>query len=272
MNICSQDRALVQRLESVVIQWTSQLKAPVQFKIDAVGPLAEIQYWQKRQTITASLKSQIESQHIQQVVKVLTLVKSRYLADFLSHYAKTKEESKTAAQILDNLEILIEPCNQLSSGEVSECTDLLQKILSAIQYVWENCPYFQEEVNLSGLLKKVSDLVVHFITSKIDLENVFSLVGDVSKALDVLTIAVTVGASWNKTYDIAMKEVQIKNPQAWKFDHTELFASFDAFISRCGDLKEICQNTIQFTRKKRHRGGCYSNFSRFFGVSHSSFS
>jgi hypothetical protein len=86
---------------------------------------------------------------------------------------------------------------------------------------------------------------MHFITSKINLGNVFSLEGDVNSGLEILTIAVIVGSSWNKTYEIAMRAVQAKDPNAWKFDHTELFANFDAFISRCGDLNEICQNTIQ---------------------------
>ena len=39
---CSQDRALVQRLESIVIQWTGQLKTPVQYKGDEDGPDAQI--------------------------------------------------------------------------------------------------------------------------------------------------------------------------------------------------------------------------------------
>lgn len=167
----------------------------------------------------------IESKQIQQIIAVLNAVKSRYLSDFLVHFGKTKEESVTASNILEHLQALIEPCNQLSIGEVFDCKNLFQKILAAIRNIWENCVYYQDDNHLSGLLKKVSDLVIHFITSKIDIENVFSLSGDVSKALDVLTTSVTVGASWNNTYDQAMKSIQTTNPNAWQFDHTELFAS-----------------------------------------------
>lgn len=247
---CAQNRALVQRLESIVIQWTSQLKTQVPCKFDSIGPLAEIEYWNFRNKTALSLKQQIESQAVRQVVQVLEQVKSRYLADFKTHYNKMKEECTMAQSIIRHLQVLIEPCNQLSNGEVSECQDLLRKILFAIRFIWERCPYYQDENHLSALLKKVSDLVMHFITSKINLKNVFSLEGDVSNGLEILTIAVTVGSSWNKTYEVAMRAVQAQDPEAWKFDHTELFANFDAFISRCGDLKEICQNTIQFTRKK----------------------
>ena len=247
---CSQNRALVQRLESIVIQWTSQLKTQIPCKFDSIGPLAEIEYWNFRNKTAQSLKQQIESKAVRQVVLVLEAVKSRYLADFKTHYDKMKEECTMAQSIIRHLQVLIEPCNQLSNGEVSECNDLLRKILFAIRFIWERCPYYQDENHLSALLKKVSDLVMHFITSKINLKNVFSLEGDVSNGLEILTIAVTVGSSWNKTYEVAMRAVQAKNPEAWKFDHTELFANFDAFISRCGDLKEICQNTIQFTRKR----------------------
>jgi dynein heavy chain len=247
---CSQNRALVQRLESIVIQWTSQLKTQVPFKFDAVGPLAEIEYWKVRNKTAVFLKQQIESTAVRQVVDVLTAVKSRFLADFQTHYAKMKEESLMAQSIIRHLQVLIEPCNQLSNGEVTECTDLLRKILFAIRFFWERCPYYRDEDHLSALLKRVNDLVMHFITSKINLDNVFSLEGDVNNGLEVLTIAVTVGSSWNKTYEIAMRAVQANDANAWKFDHTELFAHFDAIISRCGDLKEICQNTIQFTRKR----------------------
>ncbi|OHS94615.1 Dynein heavy chain family protein [Tritrichomonas foetus] len=247
---CAQNRALVQRLESIVIQWTSQLKTQVPCKFDAIGPLAEIEYWNFRNKTAMSLKQQIESSAVRQVKEVLKAVKSRYILDFETHYNKMKEESVMAQSIIRHLQVLIEPCNQLNNGEVNECQDLLRKILFAIRFIWERCPYYQDENHLSALLKKVSDLVMHFITSKINLKNVFSLDGDVSNGLEILTIAVTVGSSWNKTYEIAMRAVQAKDPEAWKFDHTELFANFDAFISRCGDLKEICQNTIQFTRKR----------------------
>ncbi|KAH0787434.1 dynein heavy chain 2, axonemal [Histomonas meleagridis] len=247
---CSQNRALIQRLESVVIQWTSQLKTQVPFKYDSVGPLAEIEYWNFRYKNSQFLKQQIESAPARQVIEVLKYVKSRYLTDFQTHYLKMKEESTMAQSIIQHLQVLIEPCNQLINGEVSDCTIYLRKILFAIRFIWERCQYYQDENQLSALLKRVSDLVMHFITSKINLDNVFKLDGDVNNGLEILTIAVTVGSSWNKTYEIAMKAVQAKDPNAWKFDHTELFANFDAFISRCGDLKEICQNTIQFTRKK----------------------
>ncbi|EAX96997.1 Dynein heavy chain family protein [Trichomonas vaginalis G3] len=247
---CVQDRALIQRLESIVIQWTGQLKTPVQIKFDSVGPLAEIEYWEFRLKTSKSLQAQIDSTPIQQVIAVLSAVKSRYLADFQTHYNKVKEESVMAKSIIRHLRVLIEPCNQLSQGEVSECTELLRKILFAIRFIYEKSPYYHDENHLSVLLKRVSDLVMHFITSKINLDNVFSLEGDVNHGLDILTIAVTVGASWNSTYKVAMRAVKSKDPNAWNFDHTQLFANFDAFISRCGDLKEICQNTIQFTRKK----------------------
>ena len=247
---CSQDRALVQRLETTVIQWTTQLKTPLSPKCSSVGPLAEIEEWKFRRNTCQSLIQQINSTPIQQVISVLAAVKSRYLADFNAHAKKVKEEKEMADSIIRHLKILEEPCNQLSAGEVSECTDLLRKILFAIRFIYEKCPYYHDESHLSLLLKRVSDLVMSFITTKINLDNVFSLEGDVNHGLDILTIAVTVGESWNSTYQTAMKAVQAKDANAWNFDHTQLFANFDAFISRCGDLKEICQNTIQFTRKR----------------------
>lgn len=108
---CAQDRALVQRLESIVIQWTGQLKTPVQFKFDSIGPLAEIEYWEFRLKTVQSLRQQIESTPIQQVVAVLNAVKSRYLNDFLEHYEKMKDETTMAKSIIRHLRVLIEPCN-----------------------------------------------------------------------------------------------------------------------------------------------------------------
>lgn len=261
---CSQDRALVQRLESIVIQWTGQLKTPVPFKCDSIGPLAEIEHWEFRLKTAQSLRQQIESTPVRQVVAILTASKSRYLADFQTHYNKMKEESIMAKSIIHHLRILVEPCNQLRQGSVDECTELLRKIMFAIRFIYEKCPYYHDETHLSTLVKRVSDLVISFITSKIDLKNVFSLEGDVNQGLDILTIAVTVGNSWSNTYDIAVRAVRekyierngLKSKQVdpaslpWNFQEKQLFANFKSFIKRCGDLKQICQNTIQFTRKK----------------------
>lgn len=78
------EKDLIQRLESSMIHWTSQIKEVVQerdiIESENARPLSEIEYWRSRASDLKNILSQIQQPDLQQIIKVLS--NSSYLEAF----------------------------------------------------------------------------------------------------------------------------------------------------------------------------------------------
>jgi len=84
------DKDLLQRLESIVIYWTRQIKELVsnqdssQTSHDNSSPLDEIKHWTDRTANLKVLTTRLTDPKLNRIVMVLTKVGSSYLPGFLS--------------------------------------------------------------------------------------------------------------------------------------------------------------------------------------------
>ena len=87
--LAAKQKDLVQRLESIIIHWTRQIKDVVnqQDSMEAnqhSGPLSEIEFWRERSVDLCGIRSQLDDANVTQIVAVLEQAKSSYLAPFLN--------------------------------------------------------------------------------------------------------------------------------------------------------------------------------------------
>jgi len=89
MDTATKDKDLLQRLESIVIYWTRQIKELVsnqdssQSSHDNSSPLDEIKHWTDRTSNLKVLKLRLEDPKLNKIIDVLRLVSSSYLQGFL---------------------------------------------------------------------------------------------------------------------------------------------------------------------------------------------
>ena len=103
----SKSKDVVQRLESLLVHWTRQIKEVVNNQhtsetTENSGPLEEIQFWRSRCDDLSGISDQLNRPELKNITTVLKLAKSNYLDQFL-RLSNLIQEGTLQAQ--DNLKV-----------------------------------------------------------------------------------------------------------------------------------------------------------------------
>ena len=106
----AQDKDLSQRLESIVIHWTRQIKEVVNNqnmiqRAETSGPNDEIDFWANRTVDLSGISDQLVRPGVQRIVEVLQVAKSSYLAPFQTLSKSIQQgsaEAKRQSKISEN--------------------------------------------------------------------------------------------------------------------------------------------------------------------------
>ncbi|KAI8904300.1 dynein heavy chain and region D6 of dynein motor-domain-containing protein [Gorgonomyces haynaldii] len=243
---------VVQRLESLLVHWTRQIKDVVNAQhisesSDTSGPLEEIQFWRSRCDDLSGISDQLNRSDVKRIIQILENAKSSYLDQF-TRLANLIQEGTIQAQ--DNLKFLsslTEPCNALAQSEPKAIPTILPRILRCVRMIWANSRYYNSKDRLTGLLRKISNEIMHRCSLKISLDEIFH--GDVQESMICLQDSISCGESWKVIYKKTVQHILKFTGKTWEFDQSSIFAQIDAFVQRCRDLLEVCEGQIQFARK-----------------------
>jgi len=127
-----QDKDLIQRLESILLQWSKQIKEivnnqEIQNDSELAGPLDEIEYWKSRQKNLSFLNEQLNSQELKKIVDVLQMTESTYLKGFQNLANQINEGYLEAEDNLKYLKSLQEPCRKLEESTPRDIPDILPR-------------------------------------------------------------------------------------------------------------------------------------------------
>jgi dynein heavy chain len=247
----------LQRLESTVIHWTRQIQEVVNNQesgadsSDDSGPLAEIQFWRSRTVDLSGIREQLDMPGVRLIVSVLEATNSTYLLPFTKLADEIKEKTQTAEDNCRFLQLLQEPCEQLSSAEPKDIPALLPHLLNCIRMIWSTSTFYRIPERLTRLLRKVSNEMIQRCRAKISLEEIFD--GDAEKAIVALKESIECIEQWRKSFDKTVELVERKggvwvsnNSQESGVDSNNVFAHVFAFKQRCSDLLEVCEGRLQF--------------------------
>ena len=112
----------MQRLESIVIHWTRQIKELVsnqdssQTSHDNSSPLDEIKHWTDRTANLKGLTLRLVDPKLLRIIQVLDLVSSSYLQGFLTLKDLVESSFEEASSNLKFLKILEEPCRKIEKA------------------------------------------------------------------------------------------------------------------------------------------------------------
>ncbi|KNC97489.1 uncharacterized protein SPPG_07404 [Spizellomyces punctatus DAOM BR117] len=249
---CAKMKDVVQRLESLVVHWTRQIKEVVNNQhasetTENSGPIEEIQFWRSRCDDLSGISEQLNRGDVQQILKVLELAKSSYLEQFVRLANLIQEGTAQAQENLKFLSTLTDPCQTLANTEPKSIPAILPKLLNCIRIIWENSRYYNTKERLTSLLRKVSNEIIRRCCAKISLEDIFH--GDVQVSMVSLQDSIKCGESWKAIYKRTCQHIAKYSKGRWDFDESSIFAQIDAFVQRCRDLLEVCEGQIQFARK-----------------------
>ncbi|KAF3697610.1 Dynein heavy chain 2, axonemal Axonemal beta dynein heavy chain 2 Ciliary dynein heavy chain 2 [Channa argus] len=163
----SKDKNLVQRMETVIIQWTDQIKEllnaqEIMSMSDNCGPLQEIVFWKSCSNKLLNMSQQLQKPGVRHIQKILQLSKSVYLERFCKLAKNIQNGSLEAQSNLFFLSMLKEPCEELAQLKPSQFAPKLRHIVSLIRIIWVNSSYYNTRERITGLFRKVSDCQYQF--------------------------------------------------------------------------------------------------------------
>lgn len=250
----SKNKELVQRLESLLVHWTRQIKEVASNQhsnesAESTGPIEEIAFWQSRCEDLYGLNVQLSQPAVSKITEVLKLAKSTYLEQFMRLSNLIHDGTVQAMDNLKFLTVLREPCVDLSQAELQQIPKIFPKLLHCVRFIWTQSKFYNTRERLTLLLRKISNDVIKRCSSKITLDEVFE--GNVGHALCVLQDSITCGEALRAQFAYTSDHIRTVLPSNrwWDFDESSIFAQLDAFMQRCRDLLEIGEAIIQFSRK-----------------------
>ncbi|XP_054656624.1 dynein axonemal heavy chain 2 [Dunckerocampus dactyliophorus] len=162
----SKDSHLVQRMESVLIHWTDQIKELLNVQettmTDNSGPLQEIAYWERHSAKLMDMSHQLQKAGVKHIQHMLELANSLYVKRFCKLAKEMQDLSMEAQSNLRFLSLLVEPCKELAHVQINELAPKLQHIVSLIRIIWTNSTYYNTNERITGLFLKVCDTQQQF--------------------------------------------------------------------------------------------------------------
>ena len=172
----SKDKELVARLESIMIEWTNQIRDFLSNQDNASNREdfdinEEINYLESRNSNLAAISDQLENKELIDIVN--TLSKTRASSENLKGFKDLKDRILEQKYITSDthrfLKILKNPCDKIrnSKTEIREIKPILIEIMNKIRVITEFCDSYKTPEDVDNLLKKVSFQLIHKFTQKI---------------------------------------------------------------------------------------------------------
>ncbi|KAM4749227.1 dynein axonemal heavy chain 2 [Rhinophrynus dorsalis] len=245
------DKELVQRLETVMVHWTRQIKEVLSAQEtvemgESSGPLEEIEFWRDRCTDLSGISKQLDKPGVKHIEQILEAAKSSYVGPFQKLSKQIQDGSVQAQSNLAFLSVLKQPFEELTSLQLKDIPEKLPRLISLVRVIWVNSPYYNTSERLTSLFSKISNELIRLCSREVSLERVFH--GYMASSRQVLKDCIQCCLAWKDHYMRAANVHQRFSKIGWVLDQTSIFAQVDAFIQRCKDLLEVCLCQEQFGR------------------------
>ncbi|KAM7377518.1 hypothetical protein PAMA_014021 [Pampus argenteus] len=247
----SKDKMLVQRMETVVINWTDQieelLNAQEMMNMGGnCGPLQEIAFWKSQSAKLLDISHQLQKPGVKHILNILQLYKSHYVQRFCKLAKEIQDCSLQAQSNMSFLSILKKPCEELSQLKPSQIAPKIRHIVSLIRIIWVNSVHYKTSERITGLFRKMSNEIIHLCIQSISLDRIFE--GYVTSSKQNLSECIQCCLAWKEIYLHASQVYHKYSPKGWVLDQTSIFVLVDVFIQRFRDLLEVCDCQHQFAR------------------------
>ncbi|XP_042256267.1 dynein axonemal heavy chain 2 [Thunnus maccoyii] len=245
----SKDKKLVQRMETVMINWTDQIKEVLnaqEMMGGNCGPLQEIAFRKSRSAKLLDISHQLQKPWVRHILNILQLSKSLYVQHFCRLAKQIQDCSLQAQSNLSLLSMLKEPCEELSQLKPSQVAPKMRHIVSLIRIIWVNSIHYNTSERITGLFRKMSNEIIRLCIQSISLDRIFE--GYVISSKQNLNDCIQCCLAWKEIYLHASHIHHKYSPKGWVLDQTSIFVLVDSFIQRFRDLLEVCDCQHQFAR------------------------
>lgn len=257
-----EDRSLIHNLESVITEWSREIKKVIENDSEKVlnslestgnypGPNNEIDFWKMKAANLKNLDEQLSSEKVSTVIKILEKNQSSYLEPFKKTLLQLQEAREEAQEIYRFLLPLQQHFENLSAPfeEVHELISSYRPILHILSLIWSESKYFST-VNIIVLIRQICNEINKNVCGFVDVETLWEI--PLEKTIEKLKDGSEACESFKKLYFEYKEKVNGKHPdRQWRFENSAIFFRLDAFNEKLQDLLDIAYHILDFSQLEK---------------------
>ncbi|XP_071954573.1 dynein beta chain, ciliary-like [Antedon mediterranea] len=260
------DRGLVHSIESVIIDWTHQIRDVL--KRDSAqpllegfnpGPHVEVQFWKAKCENLDCIFQQLRDPKVRKMKELLERTNSSYLPTF-KNIERDVEAALTEAQdITTHLKPLLRHIDGFEEVDFPELPERLPALMHTICLIWSHSEYYNTPPRIIVLFQELCNSLINQCRNYLDPGEIFKM--EAEEALEKTRSAVSVLRCFRDLYEEHRNKLKDyfkdgKEPRLWEFASNMVFTRMDAFIDRLDTLQKLFETTVEFSKlEKTEMGG-----------------
>ncbi|OHS98802.1 Dynein heavy chain family protein [Tritrichomonas foetus] len=206
---------------------------------DAPGPLAEVELWRSRYIISSSLREQLQSPNLPQIIQVLDLINSQSLNNFNMQLEDLDRYVKQAKSNVDFLSLLERHFRNLQTCPLQTIYNSLSSIMDNLRLIWITSNYYNTDTLMAPLIERISHQLSDRVVQEIRTD---MLRGPLDQAISQTETAYNVLTNWHDRFNETRALIEKKNHiPRWDFEQSRLFERPLYIAERCKELKQIAE-------------------------------
>ncbi|XP_077979817.1 dynein beta chain, ciliary-like [Glandiceps talaboti] len=260
------DRGLVHSIESVIIDWTHQIREVL--KRDSAqplleglnpGPTVEIDFWKAKCANLECIYDQLRDPKVRKMAELLEKTQSSYFPTFKNIFRDVVAALTEAQDISLHLKPFQRHLEDLEAVDLTEVAPLLPSLMHVVCLIWAHSQYYNTPARIIVLLQEICNQLIELTRVFLEPAEIFK--GEAEESLEKTRTAINVLRVFRDTYDEhrAKLKTYFKNgnePREWEFASPMVFARMDKFMERLEILQQLFETTIEFLKlEKTEMGG-----------------
>ncbi|XP_071797739.1 dynein beta chain, ciliary isoform X1 [Asterias amurensis] len=262
----SYDRSLVHSIESVIIDWTHQIRDVL--KRDSAqplleglnpGPHVEIQFWKAKCENLECIFQQLRDPKVRKMKQLLERTESSYLPSFKNIERDVEAALEEAQDITTYLKPLASHIEGFEEVDFNELLPKLGPLMHVVCLIWSNSQYYNTAPRIIVLLQEICNSLIDQCRNFLSPDEIFKM--ECEESLEKVKGALMVLHGFKNLYSEHRDKLKDyfkdgREPILWEFASSMVFARMDKFMERLEILEKLFETTVEFSKlEKTEMGG-----------------
>ncbi|XP_013396327.1 dynein beta chain, ciliary isoform X2 [Lingula anatina] len=254
------DRNLVHAIESVIIEWTHQIRDVL--KKDSAQPLleglnptpsVEIEFWKAKVANLECIFDQLRDPKVRKMAELLEKTNSSYFPSFKNLFRDVVAALTEAQDINMYLKPLRNHVDDIEGADFCDVKPLLPPLMHVICLIWSNSQFYNTPARIIVVLQEVCNTLINSARNYLDPTEIFK--GEVEETIEKVRETVEILKYFQVTYEEHKAKLKdyFKNgdPKEWEFAPQLVFSRYDTFVQRVETVRDLFETALEFMKLEK---------------------
>lgn len=255
------DRTLVHSIESVVIEWSHQIRDVLkrdssQYLSDGQhpNPFVELNFWKDKLKNLECVYDQLKTVRVTKMAKLLQQTNSVYYISFQNLF----QDVVTALTEAEDINMVLKPLQHIfqdiEQAEFCKLGKYFGPLMHVICLIWANSKFYNTASRIIVLLKEICNMLIDLARNHLDPTEIFK--GEIEENMIRVKTAEEILKCFKETYEeyrLSLNKFFPDNvePFLWQFSPHLVFERFDKFMERVSVVKKLMETSIEFLKLEK---------------------